>query len=206
MIGYLNMPSGISGDMFLGGLCALSGEYRRIEALPRTLGLDDARVDFKEVVKNGIRCRQVAITDLGAGQAHAHAGHHGQGPERCLGDLLEIVDRSDIRKGARRISREILTSLAQVEAEIHGVSIQEVHFHEVGAVDSLLDIVGSAVLLDLLDIEQTYSDPVCTGLGMVHTRHGLLKLVGQRRRLLNYLMDRDIESYRDVINRLGLRR
>jgi uncharacterized protein (TIGR00299 family) protein len=171
---YVEPFSGVSGDMFLGGLCALSGEYRRIEELPRTLGLDDARIDFKDVVKSGIRCRQVCITDLGAGQAHARPGHHGHGPERRLGDLLEIVDRAAIRNGAKRISREILTSLAQAEAEIHGVSIQEVHFHEVGAVDSLLDIVGCAVLLDLLDIEQTYSDPICTGLGTVHARHGLL--------------------------------
>jgi hypothetical protein len=88
--------------------------------------------------------------------------------------LLQIIDRSAISGEAKRISREILTSLARAEAEIHGLPIQEVHFHEVGAVDSLLDIVGCAVLLDLLDLQQSYSDPVCTGFGTVQTQHGLL--------------------------------
>jgi len=173
---YVEPFSGVSGDMFLGALCALSGEYRLIEELPGRLGLEHARVDFDEVAKNGIRCRRVRITDLAIGHApgEGHAAHHRDGSERNLEGALDIVDRSAIRDGAKRISREILTSLARVEAEIHGVPIERVHFHEVGAVDSILDVVGSAVLLDLLDIEQAYSDPVCTGFGMVDTQHGLL--------------------------------
>jgi uncharacterized protein (TIGR00299 family) protein len=171
---YVEPFSGISGDMFLGALCALSGEYRRIEALPRTLGLDDARIGFEDAVKNGIRCRLVRISDLDAGHAHVHAARHRHGPGRRLGGLLRIVDRSEIRDGAKRISRQILTSLAEAEAEIHGVAIADVHFHEVGAVDSLLDIVGCALLLDLLDVKQTYCDPICTGFGSVWTQHGLL--------------------------------
>jgi uncharacterized protein (TIGR00299 family) protein len=173
---YIEPFSGISGDMFLGALCALSGAYRRIEELPAALGLDDARIDFEDVTKNGIHCRQVRITDLAAGETkqgkRRAALRHG--PNRNLDGLLRIVEGSALGEGAKRISREILTSLARAEAEVHGVPVQEVHFHEVGAVDSLLDIVGCAVLLDLLDIEQVYSDPVCTGFGRVHTRHGLL--------------------------------
>lgn len=173
---YIEPTSGISGDMFLGALCALSGEYARIEALPATLGLEDARIDFEDVIKNGVRCRQVRITDLATEPAHdeTHSARHRRGPERRLEVLLQIVDRSAIGSGAKRIGREILTSLAQAEAEIHGVSVQEVHFHEVGAVDSLLDIAGCAVLLDLLDVKQAYCDPVCTGFGSVRTDHGLL--------------------------------
>jgi hypothetical protein len=172
---YIEPFSGISGDMFLGALCALSGEYRRIEALPGALGLDDARVDFQTAVKQGIRCRRVCITDLAAAPARAAGeGAQRRHPNRNLDGLLAIVDRSAIATGAKRISREILASLAEAEAEVHGVPVGQVHFHEVGAVDSLLDIVGCAVLLDRLAVGQSYSDPVCTGCGRVRTRHGLL--------------------------------
>jgi hypothetical protein len=172
---YIEPFSGISGDMFLGALCALSGEYRRIEGLPAALGLEDARVELKDVVKQGIRCRRVCITDLAAAPARAAGeGVQRRHPNRNLDGLLEIVDRSGIAAGAKRISREILTSLAEAEAEVHGVPVGQVHFHEVGAVDSLLDIVGCAVLLDLLAVRQSYSDPVCTGFGSVRTRHGPL--------------------------------
>lgn len=175
---YVEPFSGLSGDMFLGALCALSGEYRRIEALPQALGLEDARIHFENVLKNGIRCRQVRITDLAAGAApgDTRPHHHRHGPERRLAGLLRIVDRSGISTGAKRISETILTSLAETEAEIHGVPVEAVHLHEVGAVDSLLDIVGCAVLLDLLGVTRTYSDPICTGFGAVHTEHGLLPI------------------------------
>lgn len=168
---YIEPFSGLSGDMFLGALCALSGEYQRIEALPAALGLErHARIEFSEVSKNGIRCRQVRITDL-EGRMEGRDGHR---PHRHLADLLGIVEGSFISVGAKRISGEILTEIARVEAQIHDVAVEQVHFHEVGGLDSLLDIVGSAVLLDLLAVDRAYSDPVCTGFGTVQTEHGLL--------------------------------
>jgi uncharacterized protein (TIGR00299 family) protein len=164
---YIEPFSGLSGDMFLGALCDLSGEYERIEALPAALGLErHARIEFTDVSKNGIRCRQVRIIDL-----EAQGGHR---PHRHLADLQGIVEGSSISGGAKRIGREILTEIARAEAQIHGIAIEQVHFHEVGGLDSLLDIVGSAVLIDRLAVERTYSDPVCTGFGSVQTQHGLL--------------------------------
>jgi uncharacterized protein (TIGR00299 family) protein len=171
---YVEPFSGLSGDMFLGALSALSDGYDRLEQLPQALGLDDARVEIEPVTKNGIRCRHVRVIDLGA--EHGHASHHRHGPERRLEGLLHIINHAGISAGAKSVASQILTSLAEAEAEVHGISIQEVHFHEVGAVDSLIDIVGSAVLLDLLGIERAYSDPVCTGFGTVHTQHGLLPI------------------------------
>jgi uncharacterized protein (TIGR00299 family) protein len=173
---YVEPFSGVSGDMFLGALCALTGEYGRIEALPRILGLDDARIDFADVVKNGIRCRQVCVVDRAAPGTDglSHGSRHRHGRERRLDGLLRIVDRSGIAGGAKATAGRILADLARVEAEIHGLAVEDVHFHEVGAVDSLLDVVGCAVLLDLLGVERTYSDPVCTGFGTVKTEHGLL--------------------------------
>ncbi len=164
---YIEPFSGLSGDMFLAALCALSGEHARIEGLPRALGLEQqARVEFVDTHKNGIHCRQVRITDLEA--------QHGHRPHRHLPDLLGMVEAAAISDGAKRISRAILTEIAQVEARVHGIPMDQVHFHEVGAVDSLLDIVGSALLLDLMGVERTYADPVCTGFGSVTTAHGLL--------------------------------
>jgi uncharacterized protein (TIGR00299 family) protein len=175
---YIEPFSGVSGDMFLGALCALTGEYACIAALPEALGLEGARVEFEDVVKNGIRCRQVRIIDLQSTRADGprSSGDHRHRPERRLGDLLEIIRRSGVAEGAKRIGRDILTRLAEAEAEIHGTPTHEVHFHEVGAVDSLLDVVGCAVLLDRLGVTQAYSDPVCTGFGTVQTGHGLLPI------------------------------
>jgi uncharacterized protein (TIGR00299 family) protein len=164
---YVEPFSGVSGDMFLGALCALSGEYERVEALPAALGLErHARIEFADVSKNGIRCRQVRITDL-----EARGGHR---PHRHLADLLGIFEGSSIGAGAKRIAREILTEVARVEAQVHGIAIEQVHFHEVGGLDSLLDIVASAVLIDRMGVERTYSEPVCTGFGSVQSEHGLL--------------------------------
>ena len=172
---YLEPFSGLSGDMFLGALCGLTGAYGRIRALPNALRLPEARVVFEEVRKNGIACTQVRIIDQSLGSdvgSDANAIRHGA--LRSLTDLLVIVEAGDLSVGAKRIAGKILTTIAETEAAIHGKPIDQIHFHEIGAVDTLLDIVGCAVLLDILKVERTFSDPVCTGFGSVTTLHGLL--------------------------------
>ena len=99
-----------------------------------------------------------------------HFHHH----HRHLKDIYKIIEEGDISPGAKNIAKEIFRLLGNAEAKVHGVDVSNIHFHEVGAIDSILDIVGSAYLLDKLDIQKTYSYDVCTGFGFVVTEHGKL--------------------------------
>lgn len=104
-------------------------------------------------------------------QAHEHAHPHGH---RGLPEILEIIDKADITDRAKATASRIFRILAQAEAEAHGVAEDQVHFHEVGAVDSIVDIIAVAVCLDNLDITQTVIPFLCEGSGTVRCQHGIL--------------------------------
>lgn len=171
---YIEPFSGLSGDMMLGALCSLTDAYDRILELPETLALPDARIEIQEVNKNGIVCRHVKIIDLNSGHHHHHDGHDHHHPHRHLKDINQIIVNSGISPAAKQIAQDIFLIIGESESRVHNVPLEKIHFHEVSGVDSILDIVGCAVLLDELQVVKTYSDPVCTGFGMVKTQHGLL--------------------------------
>jgi pyridinium-3,5-bisthiocarboxylic acid mononucleotide nickel chelatase len=98
-----------------------------------------------------------------------HEHHH-----RNLKDIYKIIDDGEIPVNAKKISKEIFLLLGQAEAKVHGLDINAIHFHEVGAIDSIIDIVGTAFLLDKLNVQKSYSFDVCTGFGFVMTEHGKL--------------------------------
>ncbi len=104
-------------------------------------------------------------------QAHEHAHPHGH---RGLPEILEIIDKADITDRAKATASRIFRILAQAEAKAHGVAEDQVHFHEVGAVDSIVDIIAVAVCLDNLDITQTVIPFLCEGSGTVRCQHGIL--------------------------------
>ena len=107
--------------------------------------------------------------------SHSHSHDHSHShAHRHLSDILSIIERGHISEKAKEIAKDIFLIIGESEAKIHNMDLQTIHFHEVSAVDSILDIVGCAVLIDHLHIEQTYCDPICTGYGMVQTQHGLL--------------------------------
>lgn len=163
---YIEPFSGISGDMFLGALCGLTDSYKTIKKLPELLGLKDGKVEVNDVNKNGIVCKHVKVIDLGSGSDPP--------PHRSLKEIHSIIDRGSISDGSKTIAKEIFSIVGQAESRIHDVPLDKIHFHEVSGVDSILDIVGSAMMLDKLNVTKTYSDPVCTGYGTVKTRHGIL--------------------------------
>ena len=99
-----------------------------------------------------------------------------QQPSRAWADIRGLIERSALSARAREAALGIFAALAEAEAQVHGTTADDVHFHEVGAVDSIVDIVGAAIGLDLLGIDAIYSGPVSLGHGFVRTRHGLLPL------------------------------
>ena len=202
---YIEPFSGLSGDMFLGALCGLLEAYDDLEELPQKLNLPDGRVEISSVEKNGIVCRHVNVVDLNEptnvhhdhGHKHEHPhqhhkhdeGHnhshshdhphshvHGSHEHRHLSEIIELIDNADINDSARKISKEIFQLIGKAESEVHNIPIEKIHFHEISAVDSIIDIVGCAVLIDQLGSLTTYSEPVCVGHGMVDTQHGLLPI------------------------------
>ncbi len=188
--------SGLSGDMFLGALADLTGAYDELKQLPRLLHLDKVEVKVTDVEKAGIACRHVKILDHntyekdddpGHHQSHDHSHHHehthehhshagGHAPHRHLKDIEKIIDHGHLSENAKKIAKDIFFLLGKAESKVHGADINTIHFHEVGAIDSILDIVGSAFLLDKLTINSTVSTAICTGHGFVMADHGRMPI------------------------------
>lgn len=176
---YIEPFSGLSGDMILSALCSLTDAWEEIATLPDKLHLPDGKVEVAAVNVNGIVCNHIKIIDLNEQAEKKHGQllqlqpqhHHAH---RHLKDILTIIDKGHISDGAKTIARAIFTLIGESEARVHNIPLEKIHFHEVSAVDSILDIVGCAVMLDKLEVTQTYSDAICTGYGMVKTQHGIL--------------------------------
>jgi len=162
MIAYLDCFSGISGDMLLGALVDAGLSMQTLRADLAKLPLSGYEVRAEQVTKAGITGTQVEVE---AGHEHAHRGLH---------DILEIIGKADLPAEVTRPARRAFERLAEAEARVHGHSVEEVHFHEVGAVDAIVDIVGAFCGLHRLGIEEVYASPLPLGGGWVDTAHGRL--------------------------------
>ncbi len=160
-IAYFDCLSGISGDMTLGALIDLGAETAAIESAVRSMGLPEISITSAEVKKCGFRAISVRI-DHPPEHAHRHLHH-----------ITEMIDSaSEVDAAAKELAHRIFRHVAEAEAKVHGTTIEKVHFHEVGAIDSIADIVGTAVALHALGIESTLSSPVPTGTGSITIAHG----------------------------------
>src|SRR6202047_1866067 len=161
-IGYFDCFSGISGDMVLGALVDAGAELRAIEEELRKLGLEGWSISAEKVKRGAMFATHVNVA--------SSEGHHHRG----LSVILGRVDKAGLAPRAAERARRIFTRLAEAEAKVHNVPVEEVHFHEVGAVDSIVDIVGSAVGFELLGIDEFACSAMDVGAGQVKTAHGLL--------------------------------
>ncbi len=152
--------AGISGDMTLGALLdlGLSGEWLR--DFVAQLGLGDITVHTERANRRGIDCGRVRF-DLPHEHAHRHLRH-----------VEEIIDRCNAPERAKQRAREAFRRIAVAEAEVHGTTVEKVHFHEVGALDAILDIVCSMAGIEALGYETFYTRPVAVGSGWVDIAHG----------------------------------
>jgi uncharacterized protein (TIGR00299 family) protein len=157
---YLDCASGISGDMTLGALIDAGADLDAINAAIGSLGWDNVRVTTSQVKKKGFRATQVKIE------------HEPEHKHRHLHHIAKMIDGSTLNTRQRELAHRIFGKLAEAEAKVHGTSIEKVHFHEVGAVDSICDIVGVAVAWDLLGIQRAVSSAIPTGTGFVEIAHG----------------------------------
>ncbi len=158
---YFDCLSGISGDMTLGALVDAGADVSQVEAAVRSMGLPELTITGRTVKKCGFRAIKI---DISHPPEHAH---------RHLHQITDMIDRaSEIPDRAKELARRIFTRLGEAEAKVHGTTLEKVHFHEVGAIDSIADIVGSAVAMEMLGIETVVASAVPTGSGTVTIAHG----------------------------------
>lgn len=159
-IAYLDCASGISGDMTLGALVDAGVPLEIIQRGIDSLGLPSCRLVTQDVKKKGFRAVQLTVEHE---PEHAH---------RHLHHITKMIDGSQLSPRQQELAKRIFTRLGEAEAKVHGTTIEKVHFHEVGAVDSIADIVGCAIGFDQLDVQRVVCSPVPTGTGFVEIAHG----------------------------------
>jgi len=160
-VAHFDCFSGISGDMTLAALFDLGVPTEPVYAGIASLGLN-VRIVAERVNKGGFAATQIYV----------HAPEEDE--HRHLPDIEAIIARGTLTEKQRELALKIFRRLADAEAKAHGMSIDEVHFHEVGALDSIADIVGSAIALDLLGVDRFTSSPVAVGSGTIKCAHGMM--------------------------------
>jgi len=161
-IAYFDCFAGISGDMIIGAFIDSGVDFNTLKNELDKLNVKDYGLKSSVVLKNGIRGTKFDVIVR-------EQKHH-----RNLQDITKIITESSLDNDIKKRSVAIFTDIARVEANVHGKTISEVHFHEVGALDSIIDIVGAVIALKLSGIERVYCSPVNTGSGFAETAHGTL--------------------------------
>jgi uncharacterized protein (TIGR00299 family) protein len=168
---YFEMIGGASGNMLLGAMIDAGADPKRILAALRTIPVDGWSSESRRVDKRGIAATYFDFIVPGEDHhAHEHAGAHGHG--RHLSEVLEIVERSGLSASQRSRASAIYVRLADAEAKVHGTTPDRIHFHEVGAVDAILDVAGACVALDLLEVESVWCSAFPVGRGSIDMQHG----------------------------------
>jgi uncharacterized protein (TIGR00299 family) protein len=167
--------------MFLAALVDAGVPLDFLKAQLQCLNVPDLLdVRAYQVYKGALRAIKVDVCVGDDDHEHEHEGDHDDDHHdhhhRRWADIVELIDKSGLGANVKSKSQAIFECLAQAEAAVHGTTPEEVHFHEVGAVDSIVDIVGAAIGLDYLEIEQLYASPLPLGTGQVETQHGLMPL------------------------------
>ncbi|HQE58488.1 MAG TPA: nickel pincer cofactor biosynthesis protein LarC [Spirochaetota bacterium] len=168
---YFDCFAGISGDMTVGALIDLGADEKELLQSLDSLHLHGYRIEIKKSLKNGISGTDfnVIIEEDHSHHSHHHHHHH----SRNLSDISNIINSSPLDSSVKELSLKIFHEIAAAESKIHAKSIDEIHFHEVGAIDSIVDIVASAVCLNMIKPDKIISSPLNLGEGTVECAHGI---------------------------------
>jgi uncharacterized protein (TIGR00299 family) protein len=165
-IAYFDTIAGISGDMTLGAFISAGVSLDDVIAELGKLRMSGFELTAKHIQRNGITAVKVDVIISDAPKYHRH-----------LADINVIIEQSDLNPAVKDHSKKIFHEVAVAEAKVHNSTIEKVHFHEVGAIDSLVDIVGTSICMELMRIERVFSSPVKVGNGgAVNTQHGIMPI------------------------------
>lgn len=193
-IAYFDCFSGISGDMTLGVLVDLGLEPETLKGELSKLNIHGYEIIFNKIQKHGISATKVDI------ELEGHNHHHG----RHLNDIIKLISESQLCDDIKTIAIKIFTRLGEAEAKVHNVDIEKIHFHEVGAIDSILDIVGSAIGIRVLGIDKIYSSPLPLGQGFAKSAHGVIPIPAPATvELLRGIPAKPTEIYAELVTPTG---
>src|SRR6267378_1339152 len=191
---YFDCFSGISGDMVLGALIDAGLPLEDLKRALGSLAVSGFDISTRRVLRAGLSATQFIVHEHGTpqtpsthhhhdhGSSHSHDHHHaasqsddreGAHPHRSLSEIFALIDRSGLSAAARDRAKALFRRLGEAEASIHQVPVGEVHLHEVGALDSIIDIVGAVFALEWFGLDRIVSSPLNVGGGMVESAHGL---------------------------------
>ena len=197
---YLECNSGISGDMTVGALLDLGADQKELERVLDSMKVDGYHLHFGRKVTCGLDAFDFDVHlehehshdhehdhdhehshdhehvhDHTHSHAHEHSHAHTHGHEhRNLHDVYAIIDRLDTNEHVKNLARKMFLIVAEAESKAHGLPIEQVHFHEVGAIDSIIDIVSTAVCVDNLGVDEVVVSPLAEGRGYVRCQHGVI--------------------------------
>lgn len=196
---YLECRSGISGDMTVAALLDLGATEENLRAELAKLPVDGYDIQIKKVVKSGLLVSDFDVLlehevpahtyenshEHGDVEAHVHSHEHVHDEvhthdhmhphvHRSWGDIEKMLLESDLKPRVKALSLQMFRTVAEAEAKVHGRPVDEVHFHEVGAVDSIVDIVGTAACLDELNVDKVVVSELTEGCGHIRCQHGVL--------------------------------
>jgi uncharacterized protein (TIGR00299 family) protein len=155
--------TGISGDMTIGALIAAGADLENLKNEINKLGLKGFELKTSHVKRSAIDAVKFDVVINNPPQYHTH-----------LTDILNMIDESNLSDYVKVNSKKIFNLIGTEEAKIHNIPIEKIHFHEVGAIDSVVDIIGTCVCLENLGVEHVYTTPVKMGRGLINTQHGVM--------------------------------
>ena len=164
-VAFFDCFSGVAGDMILGALIDLGVESKYLKNELEKLDISGYTFDVKKVEKNHITASDVYIT-VNEDEQHS----------RSFKDIKKLIGESNLDDDVKDLSKKIFHRLAEAEGKVHNVSVDDVHFHEVGAVDSIIDIVGSVIGLKKLGVDQVFCSKLPLGSGFVNCAHGRIPI------------------------------
>ena len=186
---YFDCSSGISGNMTLGALTEIIGDENYLLNELKKLNIDGYKIEISKKIKNGITGTYVDVildnehtldhhTDL---HEHHHEHNHSSSHEhhhehRNLEDVNKIIENSSLNNDVKNLAKKIFLRVAEAESKVHNKTLDEVHFHEVGAIDSIVDIVGTAILINKINPDKIISSIVNDGYGFIECAHGTISV------------------------------
>jgi len=175
---YFECNDGISGDMAVSALLDLGADRKKLEKALNSLKLEDEfSYEIKDVMVNSIKACDfnVIIKEHHFDENHhQHSAHHHK--HRNLEDVIKIIGRAEASEGAKELAEKIFKITAEAESAVHNKDINEVHFHEIGAIDSIADVLAFSVLFDDLQPEKVYFKTITEGSGSVKCAHGVMSV------------------------------
>ena len=187
---YFDCSSGISGNMVLGALLEIIGDENYLLEELKKLNVNGYKIEISKKVKNGITGTYVDVVVDGKDEyghvhhleehehehEHHHHDHEHHHEHRNLKDVNEIIDNSSLKEDVKDLAKRIFLRVAKAESKVHNKSLEEVHFHEVGAIDSIVDIVGTAILINKINPDKIISSIVNDGYGFIECAHGTMSV------------------------------